>query len=68
MNCKISQARVLAFPNLQNPFKVETNASGYVMGAVLMHTDKMILYHSKMFHGEVSVDVTVVAGGINLHL
>jgi hypothetical protein len=33
---KISQAPVLALPNLQKPFKVETNASGYAMGAVLM--------------------------------
>jgi hypothetical protein len=29
------------------------DASGYVMGAVLMKGGKLILYHSKMFHGGV---------------
>jgi hypothetical protein len=36
MKRKISQAPVLTLPNLQNPFEVETDASGYAMGAVLM--------------------------------
>jgi hypothetical protein len=33
---KIIQAPVLALPNLQNPFEVEADASGYAMVAVLM--------------------------------
>jgi len=46
----ISQALVLMFPNLQNPFKVEENASGYAMGVVLMKGDKLVCYHYEMFH------------------
>jgi hypothetical protein len=53
MKRKISQAPVLALPNLQNPFEVETNASGYAMGAVLMQGGRPICYHSEVFHGEV---------------
>ena len=30
----IRQALVLALPNLQKPFEVETNASGHAMGAI----------------------------------
>ncbi|KAH9293783.1 hypothetical protein KI387_041012, partial [Taxus chinensis] len=33
---KISHAPVLSLPNLQQPFEVETNASDYAMGAVLL--------------------------------
>jgi len=33
---KINEAPILALPNLQRPFEVETNASGYAMGVVLM--------------------------------
>ena len=33
---KISQAPTMALPNLQQPFEVEIDASGYVMGVVLM--------------------------------
>ena len=43
---KISQALVLALPNLQKPFEVETDASGYAMGAVLMQEGRLICYHS----------------------
>ncbi|KAH9310501.1 hypothetical protein KI387_025536, partial [Taxus chinensis] len=32
----ISHAPVLSLPNLQQPFEVETNASDYAMGAVLL--------------------------------
>ena len=36
LNKKISQALVLELPSLQCTFEVETNASGYAMGVVLM--------------------------------
>jgi hypothetical protein len=42
----------LAFPNLQNPFKVETNVSGCAMRAIFMEGGKPICYLFEMFHGE----------------
>jgi hypothetical protein len=53
MKRKISQAPVLTLPNLQNPFEVETDASGYAMGAVLMQGGRHVCYHSEVFHGVV---------------
>jgi hypothetical protein len=50
---KISEALVLTFPKLKNPFKVETYAIGYVMGAIWMQGGKSVCYHSKMFQGGV---------------
>jgi hypothetical protein len=50
---KISQAPFFALPNLQKPFKVETDASEYAMGVVLMQEGKPICYHFEMFHGKV---------------
>eukprot|EP00253_Pinus_taeda_P035716 PITA_35716 len=46
---KISAAPVLALPNLQQPFEVKTDASGYAMGVVLMQKKKTICYHSEKF-------------------
>ena len=51
---KISQAPVLALPNLQNPFEVETDASGYAMGAFFMQGGKPLCCNFDMFHGEFS--------------
>ena len=34
-------------PDLQQPFEIETNASGYAMGAFLMQYMKPICYHSE---------------------
>lgn len=48
---KISEAPVLALPNLQLPFEVETDASGYAMGDVLMQGIGHVCYHSEVFHG-----------------
>ncbi|GJY15488.1 transposable element [Tanacetum coccineum] len=48
---KISEAPVLALPNLQRPFELETDASGYAMGAVLFQEGKPVAYHSEMFQG-----------------
>jgi hypothetical protein len=33
---KICTAPILALPDLQQPIEIESNASGYAMGAVLM--------------------------------
>lgn len=43
----------MALSNLQQPFKVETDASGYDMGALLMQGGRLVCYHSKIFHGVV---------------
>jgi hypothetical protein len=48
---KISQALVIALPNLQNPFEVETDASEYAMGAVLMQGGRPVCYHLEYFMG-----------------
>jgi hypothetical protein len=40
-------------PNLQNPFEVDKDASGYATGEVLMQGGKSICYHYGMFHGGV---------------
>ncbi|GJT73573.1 transposon ty3-I gag-pol polyprotein [Tanacetum coccineum] len=48
---KISEAPVLALPNLQQPFELETDASSYAMGAVLFQEGKPMAYHSEMFQG-----------------
>ena len=40
---------LLALSDLQQPFEIETDASGYAMGAVLMQHKKPICYHSETF-------------------
>jgi hypothetical protein len=45
----INTTPVLALPDLQQPFEIETDASGYAMGAVLMQQRKPICYHSETF-------------------
>ena len=50
---KISKMPVLALPDLQRPFEIETDASDYAMGAVLMQHGKPICYHSETFNSEV---------------
>ena len=46
---KISTVPVLALPDLQQPFEIEIDVSGYAMGAVLMQHRKPICYHSETF-------------------
>ena len=46
---KICIAPALALPDLHQLFEIETNASGYAMGAVLMQKRKPICFHSKTF-------------------
>ncbi|VVA37284.1 PREDICTED: Retrovirus-related Pol poly from transposon, partial [Prunus dulcis] len=50
---KITEAPVLALPNLQRPFEVEADASNYAMGVVLFQDGKLVAYHSEMFSGPV---------------
>jgi hypothetical protein len=38
---------VLSFPYLQKPFKIETNAYEYVVGAVLTQHSHLVAYHSE---------------------
>eukprot|EP00253_Pinus_taeda_P033750 PITA_33750 len=46
---RISIAPVLALLDLQHPFEIETDASEYAMGAVLMQHGKPICFHSETF-------------------
>jgi hypothetical protein len=50
---KISAAPVLALPDLRQPFEIQTNASNYAMGAVLLQHGKPICFHSETFNGVV---------------
>ena len=51
---KISSALVLALLDLRQPFEIQTDASDYAMGAVLMQHDKPILFHSEIFNGAIT--------------
>ena len=53
LNKKINQAPALPLPNLQQPFEVETDVSGYALGAVLMQGGRLVCYHNEVFHGAV---------------
>ena len=36
-------------PNIQQPFEIEIDVSGYAMGAVLMQRRKPLCFHSETF-------------------
>jgi hypothetical protein len=46
----ISTALVLALSNLQEPFEIKTDSSGYAMDAILMQYHKPICYHYENFN------------------
>jgi hypothetical protein len=47
---KIISALVPALPNLRHPFEIQTYASNYAMGAVLLQHGKPIYFHSETFN------------------
>ena len=53
MKEKISTTPVLAFPDPQRPFEIETDASDYAMGVLLMQHGKPICFHSETFNSSV---------------
>jgi hypothetical protein len=50
---KISSSPVLAFLDLRQPFEIQTDASNYAMGAILLQHGKPICFHSETFNGGV---------------
>jgi hypothetical protein len=50
---KISSTPVLALSNLRHPFEIQTYASNYAMGEVLLQHGKPICFHSETFNGVV---------------
>jgi hypothetical protein len=50
---KINTIPVLALLDLKQPFEIETDASDYAMGEVLIQRRKPICYHSETFTGVV---------------
>jgi hypothetical protein len=48
---KISNSPFLDIPNLQQPFELEIDGSGYALGVVLMKEGRFVCYHSYFFHG-----------------
>jgi hypothetical protein len=50
---KTSSAPVLALPDLRQPFEIQTDASNYAMGVVVLQHGNPICYHSETFNGVV---------------
>ena len=51
MNEKISSSPILTLPGLLQPFEIQTDASDYAMGAVLLQHGKPISFHVEIFNG-----------------
>lgn len=45
----ICKVLALGHQSLSNPFEIEVDSRGYVMGVVLMQEGRSITYHSKTF-------------------
>jgi hypothetical protein len=50
---KISSASIIALPNLRQLFEIQTYASNYAMGEVLLQYGKPICFHFETFNGYV---------------
>jgi hypothetical protein len=50
---KIGLELVLSLPNLRQSFEIQTDASNYAMGAILLQHGKPICFHSETFNGAV---------------
>lgn len=50
----INSKPLLALPHLKQPFEIQTDASDYAMGEVLMQHGKPISFHSEIFNGVVT--------------
>jgi len=50
---KISSTPLFALPDLRQSFEIQTDASDYAIGAVLMQHGKPICFHSETFNGAV---------------
>jgi len=44
---------MLAMPNLQRPFGLETGANGYALGEKLMQGGRLMCCHFELFHREI---------------
>ena len=53
MKERINTTPVISLLDLRKPFEIETDASDYAMGVVLMQHGKPICYHSETFNGVV---------------
>jgi hypothetical protein len=47
MKHRLFSAPLLSLPGLQQPFKIETDASDYVVGTVLTQHGHLVAYHSE---------------------
>jgi hypothetical protein len=46
----ISKEILLMFPNFNEPFHIFTDASKYLLGAVIMQNNKSLAFYSRKFH------------------
>ena len=45
----LCSAPILTFPDLQQPFEIEIDASNYAIGVVLTQKEHLMAYHSETF-------------------
>ncbi|XP_059063838.1 uncharacterized mitochondrial protein AtMg00860-like [Cryptomeria japonica] len=49
LKSRLCSAPILALPDLQQPFEIETDAFDYALGVVLMQHSHLVTYHSETF-------------------